>query len=194
MSLFNPTAYTAVPTGSPTWTANAGYTTNGSSSYIKTAYTPSINGVNFLLNSAMIAYYTRTNVGYQTGVDCGAYDGANFDECYSAYTGTGMGTYINNATGLATLNAATQGLFSHARTSSTTVTQTINGTQIATGTHNSVALCTQQIYIGNRNDNGTPDLWCANQYALFITASGGLNQVTLNSAVNLLMTNLGAHY
>jgi len=194
ISIINTTTFTAVPTGSPVWTANNGYTTNGSSNYIKTGFTPSTSGTNFTLNSATVAYYTRTNIGYQAGVDFGAYDGSNFLESYSAYTGVGMGSYINGLAGLVTANSGTQGLFSHVRTNSTTVQQWINGTQLATGTKSSGALTTLQTYLGCRNDMGTPDTYATNQYSLLLIGSGSLNMVTLNSAVNLLMTNLGAHY
>jgi hypothetical protein len=105
-----------------------------------------------------------------------------------------MGSNINGTAALETLNAGTQGLFSHVRTNSTTVKQWINGTQLATGTNNSAGLTTLQTYLGCRNDSGTPDIYATNQYSLLLIGAGSLNMVTLNSAVNLLMTNLGAHY
>ena len=193
-SLFNTSTFTCAPTGSPVWTANNGYQCNGSSSYIKTGFTPSTSGTNYVTNSAMIGYYARNSIAAAASVDMAAYDGSYFTEGYSNYTATGMASYINGTTGIANVNTNTQGLFVHNRNSSSNVQSWINGTMLTQGSSTATGKCTQQLYLGARNNNGTADAYTAQQYACAIIGAGSLNMVTLNSAVNLLMTNLGAHY
>jgi len=193
-SLFNTATFTAVPTGTPVWTANNGYQCNGSSNYIKTGFVPASSGTNYVTNSAMIGYYSRLSISAVFNIDMASYDGSYFAEGYSNWAGTGMSSLINGTTGITTANTQTQGLFVHNRNSSSNVQSWINGAMLAQGSTTATGKSTQQIYLGARNNNGTADGYTAQQYACAIVGAGSLNMVTLNSAVNLLMTNLGAHY
>jgi hypothetical protein len=194
VSLFNPATYTALPVGTPTWNANLGYTTNGISSYINTEFNLATNGVNYTQNNAMITHYARNAVAGTTGVDWGSYDGTNIAEGFSNYTGYGVGGYLNSLTVFNATDANTQGCFSYNRPSSSTVNVTVNGTQILSASDTATGLANDKCYIGCRNASGTAALFKAQQYTLWMAAAGSLNMVTLNSAINLLMTNIGAHY
>jgi len=48
----NPSLYYLNPINAPTWTANVGYTFNGTTQYLDTGYNPATNGVAYTLNSA----------------------------------------------------------------------------------------------------------------------------------------------
>ena len=69
-----------------------------------------------------------------------------------------------------------------------------NGININNGTSASTVLSTNNDYILAYNNAGTPTGYAINQIACAYKGSGNINPVTFNSAVNLLMTNLGAHY
>ncbi|RTE91924.1 hypothetical protein [Bradyrhizobium sp. LVM 105] len=66
----NPGTFDLIEVSSPTFAADQGYTGNGSSSYLRTQYTPSTNGVNFTLNSASAWAWSRTNLA-SAGADLG---------------------------------------------------------------------------------------------------------------------------
>ena len=46
-------SFTAVPNGSPTWTADVGYSTNGSSQYISTGFRPLLSSLSGLNDASM---------------------------------------------------------------------------------------------------------------------------------------------
>ncbi len=48
----NPSLYYLNPVSAPTWTANVGYTFNGTTQYLDTGFNPATNGVAYTLNSA----------------------------------------------------------------------------------------------------------------------------------------------
>ncbi len=58
-----PGAFSLSAVNSPTFVADRGYTGNGSSSYLDTAWTPGTNAVQFQLNSAALGVYTTTDKG-----------------------------------------------------------------------------------------------------------------------------------
>jgi hypothetical protein len=194
VSLFNPTLYTLTEIGTPTWTANQGYTGNGSSMYLKTNFIDSTNGVNVTQNSNFIGVYTRLAVGASGAIDAGASNGTNLNSIGSHYTSIGTIAYKENATPCEASSNNTQRLFIAQRTTSTNVTIWENGASLGNFASTAAALVTVQGYIMAENANGTTADYSTNQYALYIKGSGALNMITLNSAVNLLMTNLGAHY
>jgi len=62
VNIMNPTLGTMLTESAtaPTWLSNVGYTSNGTTSFLGTQYTPSVNGVNYTLNSAgRYSYMTR---------------------------------------------------------------------------------------------------------------------------------------
>ena len=68
------TQYTAV--NSPTFTADEGFTGNGTSSYINSNFNPASSGVNYTLNNASIFTYNKTFLtnAFITGVESGAFN------------------------------------------------------------------------------------------------------------------------
>ena len=65
-------AHYATAVNSPTFTAFEGFISNGTSQYLKTGYIPSVNGSAYLLNSASMGCYTRTNNASADVVEIGA--------------------------------------------------------------------------------------------------------------------------
>jgi hypothetical protein len=162
--------------------------------YLKTNFVDSVNGVNVTQNSNIIGVYTRLAVGASGALDTGAYNGTNLNSIGSHYSSIGTIAYKENATPCEASSNNTQRLFIAQRTSSTNVIIWENGASLGNYASTAAALVTVQGYIMTENANGSTGYFSTNQYAMYIEGSGALNMVTLNSAVNLLMTNLGAHF
>lgn len=194
ISLFNPGTFTYTEVGTPTWAANLGYTGNGSSMYLQTNYTDSTSGINFVLNSGAMGCYTRLSKGTQTAVAMGSDDNTHASYIYLNIATAGKRMIINALTNTDYANTNTQGLTVAQRTASNANAIWLNGTQLTTSTVASVGYSTKADYLMCLNYNGTPAQYETNQFALFFKSGGGLNMATFYSAVNLLMTNIGAHY
>jgi len=175
----NATAYNA-----PTFTALEGFTGNGTTQYIDCNWNPSVNGVNYVQNSASFGYYARTIVDGSQGV-------ADLTKYVVITLNTGN-SKINDATwsdpvtgtmdaGLQILNrsaAATKDIF-------------INKTKYS-GSVTSTGVPDNDLYTLGYNNNGTPLLITVQLSMAF--AGGGLTptQVTnLTNYYNAAMTALG---
>lgn len=97
----NPGTRSAVAVNSPTFVADRGYTSDGSTSRLRTNYTPSTNGVKYLQNDASMWIWTRT-----TSTDSGGRRGAG-NTWAAPYSGLSSRHTANTIVG--TLNSATSG-------------------------------------------------------------------------------------
>lgn len=61
LNLKDPATFTALAVNSPTFTVDRGYTGDGSSSRVRTQYTPSTNGVNYVKDNASIWAWVLNN-------------------------------------------------------------------------------------------------------------------------------------
>jgi hypothetical protein len=111
-----PSLYQNTLVNSPTWTSNAGFNSDGSTSYIDTGFNAATNGVNFTNNSASEFVY---QTGGTNGVVCGTSGGpgdALFINDTVAHRLNMFGTNL-----LATANMSGSGFKCINRTSSTLV-------------------------------------------------------------------------
>lgn len=133
----SPSTFTAIEVASPTFAADQGYTGNGSSSYLRTQFTPSTNGVQYLQDSASIWCWSRTQA-------------TNTNRCIGSLAGGGLGAFklrtgggnfqggINDGTNADIAVSPTSiGMFGLSRVSSATRRAWLNGTQL--GSDSSVA-------------------------------------------------------
>lgn len=127
----------ATAVNSPTFTANRGYTGNGTTSYVDSNFNPATAGGLFAQNSACIFGWSNTSgitakpsFGQPTSV-----------QCYNEFTDTNMYYKINQAgqDSFANVSAPT-GLYLLNRDSSTTTQADINGTQAFNSLTGSTAL------------------------------------------------------
>ena len=193
-NLMNPTLYTITEAGTPTWTANQGYTGNGTSMYLKTNYIESVNGVNVTSTSECLGVYTRQTVATAGKYVLGAGDSSNQSWLAINYSGGNMEGVLAHSSGIVNANTNTKGCFCITKPSALVIQNWINGAQLGTQVVTTGASVTKMDFIMCYNNNGTPLLYDTNQYAAAWKGSGAINQVLLNSAINTLMTNLGAHY
>ncbi len=181
ISLVNPSS-TRISIGvQPTFTANIGYSGNGSNQYLNTNYTPSINAVKASLNSINNFYYCRTNSSGNTHEFSVA---GSLSSLSLNTTGAGNFNNQNNATtSLAIANTISYGLISALRTSSTNVASYINGNSIVSGSIASVALPDFPFFICARNISGGANNFSSRQISMCGVGSGNINQLTFYNAI-----------
>jgi len=194
IDLINPTLYAVTEHNTPTWNANQGYTGNGTNMYLSVNYIDSTSGTNYTLNNAMFGAYTRSTLAAASKSLMGSDDGTNYNYIYQRYTGNLMINIINGYASYNPANTLTQGNFLLQRTANNAINIYREGVSLGTNNAASTGLSSKQDYIMAVNNNGTPIDYNNNQYTCAYKGSGAINPVTFNSAVNLLMTNLGAHY
>ncbi len=165
-------AYHATMVNSPSFTAFEGFTGNGVTSYIRSNYNPSVNGVNFVLNNAAIGVYSRTNSD-SNGVAIGARDGVPNDILLLQRFGNKFYGRINNGEGKGVVNNNTDssGLFMVTRygSLSTNIVGYRNKTTLnAVGVGNPVStdIPNAEIYIGALNVNGIVNNISIRQHSL----------------------------
>jgi hypothetical protein len=194
ISIINPTLYSVTEHASPTWTSFRGYTGNASNMYLQANFNSSANGVNYTTNSGMFGVYARLLVAAGSKNVCGTNDNT-YNEQLGLNNGGGV-TYYSSNNGLfpSTPYSNTQGLFVCNRTASNSFSLVRNGVVLATNSGVATGLCSKNDTFLAYNNNGSIQDFDNNQIACSFKGSGSINQVTFNSAVNLLMTNIGAHY
>ena len=167
------------------WTfASTGVTGNGTSAYVNTNYNPSVSGQ---LNSAHLSIYFRTNL---TGGN--AMIGAN-DGNGRHYFGQGNTFSSLNSLGEGNYNPSSYAGFHIIKRETPTETkQLYNGSVSTTSTILSVARTNLNLYIGARNNSGTPTNFNYNQYA-FLSIGDGLTDTEASNfytAVQAFQTTL----
>lgn len=125
--------------GTPTFTADQGYTGNGTDGRLNTGWNPSTNGVNFQLNSAHMGLWVRTtSAAGEDRCDMGV---SNFrmDTWRAANT---LLTRANHATSIQVSNN-TAGYFCTNRSASDAIQIRKNNTSLATNTGASTAISSE---------------------------------------------------
>ncbi len=184
--------YNAIPGVAPTWTAYRGITGNGTTQYLNTTYNPTIHGTNYVSGSQSMGVYSRTeaNGAY---VEVGGYDGA----CHAPFIRSGNATlnYAASCTATSMASATSLGFFLAQRSSTTTTKFYRNGTLLQTDSVTSSLVLNANVYIGARNNSGSPVVFSPRQIAA-ITIGGALSDTqagTMASDINAYMTSVGAN-
>ena len=189
-SLANPTSTMITEVNSPTFTANQGYTGNGTTSYLNSNYNTSIDGVKFTRNNCSYGGYFTLNID-AAKVEMGASNSGG---------GASDGTFIEvkrggiiyaNANG----NYATQsvldsrGFTSAWRNNSLNFNIAKNGVSL-NYTAASTALVNKSIYILNWNEVVSGYL-SSQRIALSYFGSSTINQSTFYTKIQALGTSIG---
>ncbi len=185
----NPTI-TVSAVASPTWTNNYGFTGNGTSSYINTRFNQLTSGTNYTQNSNSFGAYFLINKGATTEVNMGLSNGSNLT--YLMPNNAGSFYFVaNQGTNTTTTGQNTSGLISVRRTSSTNVEGYRNSSLISSITVSSVALISQEFFLGAYNASGSAAGFSSNPFAFSYMASGDINVTTLYNAVQAFATTMG---
>jgi hypothetical protein len=177
-----------------------GYTPNGTSEYIKTAFTPSSSdtGVYSLDNASFGVYTLSSQAGTAGAISLGSYDGTRVAQLVPLLNGFYCNVFVNGPTQtFVSIPTTVFGLCIGMRPNSTTVS--VRDYQSATPNTNSVGsssngLSTQPFYINARNNTGTADSFTAySTGAAFLgrLMSGG-EADAVAAALNTYMTSVGA--
>ena len=189
------TSFSLVSHGSLTFTANVGYTGDGSTAYLDTQFTPSTAGGNFNTLSASFGIYLQTTTG-NNSVVMGATNpttGANYAYFQPIVSGNAFFD-INSAFFPSFANTSAVGAWALSRTSSTSDAVYLNAaTTAATSADTSVGTAQQSMLILAFHDTtSVDDFSTAQASAAFI--GGGLTSTqafAINNRINTYMTVFG---
>lgn len=187
-NLKDPSLFKGIFSGS--WIfSSTGATPDGSTGYMNTGLVPSTS---LLLNSVSLTFYSRTNI--QGNIQMGVNEGSNY-LIQSMNSSTQMFSQLNSD-GPDYIDAPVtqwQGLFTTTRTTSTLVTAYKNGVNIKNDTKPSIARPNISIYLGARNNAGTPTSYDTKQCAFASIGDGLTDTEAANfyTAVQRFQTTLG---
>lgn len=192
VSIVNPSSTQISEGNSPTWTANQGYTGDGLTMHLKSNYVPSVDTVNYVLNSGSIGFYSRTNAQL-TAVDMGGNGPTNASYVITKFSDGNCYVKLNNTqiTFTSVANSDSRGLFSSVRTASNALLIYRNGSVIKTDTTASSSLPTKEIYMLGNNNDGTFQLPSTRQNAFSYIGSGSITQSTFYTALQAFATTIG---
>lgn len=143
---------------SPTFTANQGFTGNGTSSYLNTNFTPS-TGTNYTQNGASVGLFI-TDESQSAGLDLGSISTGPLRLSLTVRAATNQAfTNINDNTTVTTSNSLSFGYSHLIRTSSTANRDYQSLKQIhVTGSNTSTARPTATVYVGARHNTTAGDV------------------------------------
>lgn len=132
-----PGTFTAALVNAPSFTADRGFTGNGSNAYIETGFNISTNGVNFTQNSACLIGWSRSGVG-TSGAVVGSSSG-KFNLDLNHWTNDATTSFLNTASGSDDAGLV-PGLAVVSRTSSTAIALYKDGSSVASYSATSAAV------------------------------------------------------
>lgn len=189
----NPGTFNASAVNTPTFTTDRGYAGNGSTSYVNSTFTPSTAGGNFVLNSAHLGLWSRTNA-QAAAVTMGARTTSTTEESLLRPRDTGNLTLgrINKAGGgVNPANTDSSGHFVTRRSGGTAAAIHRNGSSLGSNTEGSTALPQFPIFIGALNTAGSASSFSTYQIAAAHWGSS-LSDTEITDTYNALLAYLQA--
>jgi len=192
----NPNSYQAILVNSPSFLANNGFQSNGTSSYVNENWAPS-DGVNFQLNDASEFIWMNTNLNGVVGAflyGSGESGGQNAS-LLERDSSTTIYPRINASTSGYNVNAnnPTVGLYGVHRANSTACAFSKNGVVIFNFSTTSTSRSSQKSYTLARNNNGTAMNFLNSGYYSFRLSGKNISGVKLTSlytAINTYITSI----
>jgi hypothetical protein len=186
--------FTATPVNSPTWTRKVGYTHTGTS-YIRTAYTPSINGVTHTLNNNSYGIGFNNLPNTADSMLGGATTGIAPISGLTIYSNTNSLLVRNYFSGNST--ASTNRLLSDTyaatvRTNANNVINYLNSVSAAAVAAVNNPIVNLELWEGGRNLNNTPSLLMTSgsvsRYGY--NGSATINPVIMNNIITTFINSL----
>jgi hypothetical protein len=184
------TAYRATLSGTPTFTANEGWTTDASTNYIDLNWSPGANGVKYATNDACFFLYNKKEITPATSFDAGVNDlGVVGSTLLSTRrSGTNSALYnINGTSGqfsILTTYTSSIGFYVIKRTDASTIELFKDDVSDGTKTIASSGKSNLKVYLGGRNDNGSINNRADGKYAFVGAGSSSIDHVTLRSLLD----------
>ena len=184
----------------PTFTADSGYTFDGSTDYINTDYIPLADAVNVGQNDYKAGFYSLGIVGTPADLDVpfGANDTSRTVlQLQAQPTQTRFLWYPNNSAGAEIYNDGVgqftgNKLYTMGRNGASSTLLYVDGTLVDTGSVSSGALPNYSLAVGGRNKDGTVDRYYAFEGALSYAGSSTINVTNLLARINTFLTAVGA--
>ena len=184
----SPSTFTLAEVSSPTFTADRGYTGNGTSSYLTTGWIPSTNGVNYVRDNASLFAWSRTSALIAAGIFGGG-TAATF-RIMPRSTGDFFGYLANDGTSRGPANTDGTGFYGWSRTGATATQPYKNG--VAQGAVDATASTT--IPAGQANLLRTNSVFSSAEIAVAAAGAGmdATENLALYNALQTYMTAIGA--
>jgi hypothetical protein len=183
-----PGTFNCTEVNAPAFTADVGFTGNGSTSYLDSGFNPSTAPTpNFTLNSASIFGWSNT-AATSTGAMVGVTSGSNH-ALYSRYTDNNAYSHISTSVGNASVAAVGTGVgfLSASRTGASATTIYKNGAAGTTATDASVSVVGQITFVAT-NTALWPGQMCAGGVGSQMNAT---EHLALYNALRTYMTGVG---
>jgi hypothetical protein len=150
LNVMSPAAFTLIPVNSPNFLAYRGWQGNGTSSRLRTQFTPSVNSVQGTQNNYALFEYSLSNVDAINAADIGS---VTAPRSFMNPVSGGVAAYsVNDGTGSSTTSTNAIGLFMAQRTSSGAKRLFRNGAQLGTDAAvTSTGLASQEQWICGAN-------------------------------------------
>ena len=165
----NPGTFDATAVHAPAFVALEGFTGDGTNDYIDCNWNPSTNGINYVLDSATVGGYNRTNTN--VGTEGGSISGSRI----YLWTRSAATLYLmlnQNAGGIGTANADSRGMYINSRTASNVIKAYKNKVAIINDTTVSTTIPNLNIYSLGINSTGALYEPTTKQVSLFFAGSG----------------------
>ena len=175
------------------WThSSTGALPNGTTGYAETYLRPSTT---LTLNNSHLSYYSRSNVAGNTGCAIGSYNTSftSANQIFIRFTDNNFYTVIDNSAFITYSNTNTTGYYVTSRTASNLIKTFKNNSLMGSNTASTIILNNATIFIGARNDAGTPILY-DNKECAFASIGDGLTDTeaaNLYTRVQTYQTALG---
>ena len=185
-SFVNPTSTMITGVNSPTFTANIGFTGNGSTSYLNTNFNPATHGLNYTLNTASIFQYERAAI---LGTYCGI--GEQQSYLFPNLSGSAYFTINNGASNNTFTVANSKGFLFADRSSNNLTTCYKNGVFKSTLNNTATNFATHNFYLLALLQGGAALYASPGNVALSGIGGTGINQSNFYNAVQALGTSIG---
>lgn len=155
----------------PAFVSLEGFTGDGSTSYINTNYNPDSDATNYVLDSASIGVYSRTDVD-ENSLAIGVQDAANKLSYMQLRNSNACLTRINATSGGTVVNADSSGMFVGNRVNSTTQTTYRNSSTLGDITRSSDTIPDADFFLSALNINGSPGSFSTQQLSIAYCGAG----------------------
>jgi len=188
-----PGTYDATAYNAPTFTANEGFTGNGTTQYIDCNWNPSTNGINYVQNSASQIIYIRTDVISGANISHGTYGNVDNKNCniFPRYSGDVAYITTNDNTPVNDVNADGSGMFMNTRIAVAVNKLYRNKVAIVEATTTSTGVPTHNPYCLAYNDDDVASGHRVDQVSMYAFGSG-MTQTNVNNFTDRFETYMDA--
>jgi hypothetical protein len=173
LNWINPATFPLLPVNAPTFTVDSNYAGDGATSYLRTQYIPSVNGIAYTKDGASMGVASLNEVN--AGMDMGWFTAGTSSAYLSLRNAGNHSGRIHDSTTLSVANASSKFVGGISRIAAASRRGYNNGTPVGIDAVASVALATGEFFIcGRNNDNTTVSYSTKQLCAAFV--GGGLLQ------------------